>query len=114
VYFDLVGGHFLEQASARLARGARIILAGVQKSSMAEPLSPVLPAHWIKSRARVHGLVVYDHEYRRDEFLDHCVPLANSGALTVREELVEGLPNAPAALLRIQASGHTGKVVVKL
>jgi NADPH-dependent curcumin reductase CurA len=53
VCLDLVGGAFLEAVSARLAVGGRIVLAGVQKSSMVEPLSAVLPAHWIKRMVRV-------------------------------------------------------------
>lgn len=114
VCLDLIGGAFLEAVSARLATGGRIVLAGVQKSSMAEPLAPVLPALWIKQRARIHGLVVYDFESRRGEFLRDCVPLANTGQLVVQEEVVEGLRQAPEALLRIQAAQHSGKVVVRL
>lgn len=114
VCLDLVGGKFLEEVSARLTPGARIVLAGVQKSSMAEPLAAVLPAYWIKNRARIHGLVVYDFEPRREEFFQACLSLANSGNLQVKEELVEGLHRAPDALLRIQSAQHTGKVVVKL
>ena len=114
VCLDLVGGAFLEAVSARLVVGGRIVLAGVQKSAMAEPLAPVLPALWIKQRARIHGLVVYDFEPRREEFLRDCVPLANEGRLVVNEEVVEGLRQAPEALVRIQAAQHAGKVVVKL
>lgn len=114
VYLDLVGGPFLEAVSQHLAVGARVVMAGVQASSFAAPLSPMMPAQWIKNRARLHGLVVYDYESRRDEFLQHCVPLANAGRLKVREERVTGLENAPEALLRIQSAAHEGKVLIEI
>lgn len=117
IYFDLVGGELLNQISQRLAVNARVILCGMiadyNRTTNTPPPGPS-PALWIKARARVHGLVVYDYEPRRQEFIDYCTPLVDAGQLTVREQIVEGLEQAPAALIDLLEGRNFGKVLVKI
>lgn len=117
IYFDLVGGELLNQISQRLANNARVVLCGMvadyNRNTNAPPPGPS-PALWIKARARVHGLVVYDYEPRRPEFIDQCAPLVDAGQLTVREQIVEGLEQAPAALIDLLEGRNFGKVLVKI
>jgi NADPH-dependent curcumin reductase CurA len=72
------------------------------------------PGDWIRARATVTGLVVYDYEDRREACLDELVPLVESGALRVREDVVEGIAAAPAAFCRLMRGENTGKALVKL
>ena len=115
VFFDLVGGETLHLASERLAIGARVILCGLvseynNKNRMGGPA----PALWIKSRATVYGLVVYDFEPRRQEFIDTCLPLVSSGNLIMREDIAEGIEQAPAAFCKLMRGDNLGKTIVKL
>ncbi len=115
VYFDLVGGPLLDTVSARLAQRARVILCGL----MAEYNSGVRragppPGAWIIARAVVHGLVVYDFETRRDEFVDACLPMVRQGRLKVREDIAEGLAAAPEAFCRLMRGENIGKALVRV
>lgn len=115
VFFDLVGGELLNLASERLALNARVVLAGLiseYNSATRSPGPP--PGNWIKARATVYGLVVYDFESRRDEFIAACLPEVEAGRLFQREDVVSGLDAAPAAFCRLMDGGNFGKVVVKV
>jgi len=115
IYFDLVGGEMLHLVSERLAVGARVILCGLMADynkttrSMGPP-----PAMWIKARAIVYGLVVYDFEPRRDEFVQSCQQYIRKGQLVVREDITPGLSQAPNAFCRLMRGENMGKVVVDL
>lgn len=115
IYFDLVGGETLHMASERLAVGARVILCGLvaeynNKDRMAGPV----PALWIKSRAIIYGLVVYDFEPRRAEFLAACIPLIENGQLTMQEDEAFGIEQAPLAFSKLMRGDNFGKTIVKI
>ncbi len=115
VFFDLVGGELLHQVSQRLKIGARVILCGMMaeyNSSERMPGPP--PALWIMARAIVYGLVVYDYESRRDEFVEAVAPLISSGALKVPEDAVDGLENAAAHFCRLMRGENRGKAIVRI
>ncbi|SEK81507.1 hypothetical protein SAMN05216262_10312 [Colwellia chukchiensis] len=115
VYFDLVGGKLLHIASERLAIGARVILCGLvaeynNKDRMAGPA----PALWIKSRATVSGLVVYDFEARRSEFIAECLPLFAQKKLKMQEDISIGIEHAPDAFCKLMRGDNFGKTLVKV
>lgn len=115
VYFDLVGGELLHQASERLAIGARVVLCGLvaeynNKDRMAGPA----PALWIKSRATIYGLVVYDFESKRSEFIDQCLPLVEQGTLKMQEDIGEGILSAPVFFCKLMRGENFGKTLVKV
>ncbi|MEP1444649.1 MAG: NADP-dependent oxidoreductase [Paraglaciecola sp.] len=115
IFFDLVGGDMLNTVSERLAVGARVILCGLMADynkttrSMGPP-----PAMWIKARAIVYGLVVYDFEPRRAEFVEACLEYLKQGKLVVREDVAQGLAAAPEAFCRLMRGENMGKSVVKV
>jgi NADPH-dependent curcumin reductase CurA len=113
IYFDLIGGELLNQASERLALNARVVLCGLMAEyNSAERAGGPPPGYWIRSRAVVTGLVVYDFEQRRDEFIEACLPDLRSGNLKQREDVSDGLASAPAAFCRLMRGENFGKVVV--
>lgn len=115
IYFDLVGGELLHRVSERLAVGARVILCGLiaETNSQTRSLGPA-PALWIKARATVYGIVVYDFEARRAEFINACAPLVNSGQLKMKQDISEGIEQAPEAFCRLMRGDNLGKVLVAL
>jgi NADPH-dependent curcumin reductase CurA len=115
VYFDLVGGELLELASERLALHARVVLAGLMSEYNSDERAPgPPPGHWIRARATVYGLVVYDYESRRDEFIQACLPQVEAGQLFQREDIADGIDSAPAAFCRLMRGENFGKAIVRL
>ena len=114
VYFDNVGGDVLQTVVEQLALNARVVLCGlVAQYGRAAPAGPN-PAWFIKARATVRGLVVYDHWQRMPQMLAELTPLVRSGALKFREDRSQGLASAPAAFARLMRGENQGKAVVIL
>ncbi len=115
VYFDNVGGAVLEAAISLLRRHARVVLCGLssQYNQDQRPPGPNL-GPVIGARARLEGLVVYDHLHRFGEFQDEVAPLVRSGALHYREEVSEGLERAPQAFVDLMQGKNRGKALVRL
>ena len=113
VFFDLVGGEMLHLVSERLAIGARVILCGLmaEYNKDTRAAGPA-PGNWIKARAIVYGLVVYDFESRRDEFIAECLPYVLDGRLKMPEDKAVGLEAAPDAFCRLMRGENMGKAVV--
>lgn len=113
VYFDNVGGAVLEAAVRLLRLRARVVLCGLSSQYNQDQwppgpnLGPVIAA-----RARLEGLVVYDHMHRFAEFQAEVAPLVRSGALRYREEVSEGLEHAPQAFVDLMQGRNRGKALV--
>lgn len=115
VYFDLVGGHILNLVCTKLAIGAQIILCGLMADYNSQTRTPgPLPGAFIGARAIVYGLVVYDFEHRRDEFIEACLPYLNDGRLSIREDISEGIESAPESFCRLMRGANEGKALVKV
>jgi len=115
VFFDLVGGEILHLASERLAIGARVILCGLMAEYNKDTRSAgPPPGNWIKARAIVYGLVVYDFETRRDEFISECLPYVLDGRLKMPQDKTVGLETAPAIFCKLMRGENVGKAVVEV
>ncbi|UJF20830.1 hypothetical protein [Shewanella sp. OMA3-2] len=58
--------------------------------------------------------MVYDFEYRRQEFIDACLPLVNNGSVKTREDIAIGIAAAPEAFCRLMQGANMGKALVKV
>ena len=115
VYFDLVGGTLLGDVCQRLANYGRIVLCGLMAEYNRKEREPgPSPGLLIGKRAKVSGLVVYDYESRRDEFIDSLLPLILNKTITQKEDVTFGLSNAPEAFCRLMRGENYGKVIVDL
>ena len=116
VFWDNVGGEILEAAMSNLAMGARIVICGAISSYNASepPPGPRNYMNLLARRARMEGFVVFDYLTRTDEALAELVPWVMEGKIRYREDVREGLENAPEALLDLFNGGNTGKLIVKV
>ena len=76
-----------------------------------------LPKAWrtiLVNRLTVGGFIISDHFDRFGDFLAEVGPLVNSGKIVYREDVTEGLENAPDAFIRLMSGETTGKTVVRL
>ena len=116
VYFDNVGGALSETIFRRLALGARVPVCGqVSQYNLAEPeLAPRNLGFLIVFRARLQGFLIYDYAHRFPEGLQRLGRWLAEGKLTYREDVTEGLENAPAAFIGMLRGENRGKTLVKL
>ena len=114
VYFDNVGGAHLEAALSALRPFGRVAACG-SISGYNEPTpGPRNMAMIIGKRLTIRGFIVSDFEPQRAQFMADVGPLFASGALQALETSVQGIENAPAALLSLFSGGNTGKMLVTL
>jgi NADPH-dependent curcumin reductase CurA len=116
VYFDNVGGAISETVFRRLALGARVPICGqVSQYNLAEPeLAPRNLGFLIVFRAQLQGFLVNDYVHRFPEGLRRLGGWLAEGKLTYREDVTEGLENAPAAFMGMLRGENRGKALVKI
>jgi NADPH-dependent curcumin reductase CurA len=115
VYFENVGGAVQRAVYPRLNDFGRMIMCGmIAEYNDAEPRpGPSLVAA-VRKRLRIQGFIVSDHAALRPEYLALAAPLVRSGALKYREDIVDGIDNAPAAFIGLLQGRNFGKLIVKL
>jgi len=72
-------------------------------------LGPVVAA-----RATIRGLVVYDHFHRLAEMRRVIGRWIRDGRFKYREDIAEGLENAPDAFCRLMRGENFGKALVRV
>ena len=105
----------------RLNVGARIPLCGFVASYNDENLPPgpnrvpLLQRTLLEKRVRLQGFIILDHYATRFEsFRRDMTEWTAKGQVKLREDVVEGLANAPAAFIGMLAGKNFGKLVVRL
>jgi NADPH-dependent curcumin reductase len=115
VYYDNVAGAILEAVLRHINIGARIPLVGLISQYNAEELPPgpnlgVL----LTRRALIQGFLVGDHNDRYAAFQADVSGWLREGRLKYREDVVEGLANAPLAFLGLFEGKNFGKLLVRV
>jgi len=115
VYFDNVGGDVLKAVLKLINQNARIPLCGIisQYNATELPPGPNL-APILVNRALIKGFIVSDHLDRFPDFLRDCTQWVKDGRLKYREDVVDGLDNAPRAFIGLLQGKNFGKLVVKV
>ena len=115
VFFDNVGGEILEAALGNLAWNARVVLCGAISNYNAEvPHGPRNYMNLLVRRSRMEGFVVFDYFPRTDEAMAELVPMVMDGTLRHREDIREGLEQAPQALIDLYTGANKGKLLVQI
>ena len=116
VYFDNVGGHILEAALARLARGARIVICGAisQYNVTGPQKGPSNYMALLVHRASMKGFLAGDYAARDDEATQALATWYADGTLKSREHVVEGLETFPDTIVKLFTGDHLGKLIIKV
>jgi NADPH-dependent curcumin reductase CurA len=115
VYFDNVGGPITDAVWPLLNVRARVPVCGqISMYNATEvPTGPRKLMQLVQSRARVEGFLVRDYEGRWDEALDRLSTWVAQGDVEYRENVVEGLENAPEAFFGLFEGTNIGKQLVR-
>lgn len=114
VYFDNVGGDHLEAALRRMNTLGRIPVCGFI-SGYNDGHSPVSNlSNIIYSRVMLRGFVATDFQERHGEFVDQMTGWLRDGRIQWQETVMEGIGQAPAALIGLMEGRNTGKMLVRL
>jgi NADPH-dependent curcumin reductase len=115
VYFENVGGDVQQAAFARLNDFGRMIMCGMvaEYNDVAPRPGPNLMAA-VRKRLKIQGFIVSDQWQRWGEYRALAAPLVRNGALRYREDIVDGLDNAPAAFIGLLQGRNFGKLLVRL
>jgi len=115
VYFENVGGDVTEAVMQLLNPFSRIPLCGL--ISMYNATSPAPGPSWrylLTNRVLVKGFIVSDHLDRMPAFLADCTTWVREGKLKFREDIMEGLENAPTAFIGLLQGKNFGKMLVRV
>jgi hypothetical protein len=115
VYFENVGGAVFAAILRVINKGARIPLCGVisEYNATGNPSGPNLRPLLVQ-RAMIKGFIVSDHNDRAPAFVQEVAPLVMTGRIKFREDIVEGLDNAPGAFIGLLAGKNFGKLMVRV
>ncbi|HWF99466.1 MAG TPA: NADP-dependent oxidoreductase [Steroidobacteraceae bacterium] len=113
IYFDNAGGELLEAvlSGRHIAPGGRVILNSVRDDDPAELLRRAGYAPGEITALRVSATA---YEHRRGEFLKDAIAWYGADRLVCREDVVEGLENAPAHLIKAMRGENFGRPLIRL
>ena len=116
VYFDNVGGFVLEAVLFAMNEKGRVVCCGaISQYDGASPSGPRnLPGMVVMKRLRMEGFIVMDFADRDAEATEAIGRWLAEGRLKVVEDVIEGLENAPAALIGLLKGENRGKRMVRV
>ena len=62
----------------------------------------------------VNGFIISNHWNNFPKFLKEVAPKVADGTIAVKEDITEGLENAPQAFMDLLTGGNQGKAIVKV
>jgi hypothetical protein len=121
VYFENVGGAVFDAVLPLLNVHARIPVCGLIAHYNDTTLPPgpdrlgLLPRAILTKRIKMQGFIIFDDFGPRfGEFQQAMGDWVRAGKIKYREDVVEGLANAPAAFIGLLQGDNFGKLVVRV
>ena len=115
VYFENVGGAVQQTVWPLLNDFARIPVCGLiaqYNATAAVPGPDMITV--LRKRLLVRGFIVSDFATKQADFLRDVGEWVRSGRLKYREDIVDGLENAPASFLGLLQGRNFGKMLVRV
>jgi hypothetical protein len=121
IYFENVGGAVFEAVLPLLNEHARVPVCGLIAHYNATPAPsasdrlPRLLRSILTRRIRMQGFIIFDHYAKRyDDFQRQMSSWVQAGRIRSREDIVDGLENAPRALIGLLRGENFGKLLVRV
>ena len=116
VFFDNVGGDILNDVLTQINLHARIVICGAisQYNATTEVKGPSNYLSLLVNRARMEGIVVFDNIKEYPTAMKDIAGWIQSGELTVKDHIVEGIETFPDTLMMLFKGENFGKLVLKV
>ena len=116
VYFDNVGGVITDAVFEQLNVGGRISICGsISQYNLDEPEpGPRNLGLLVRRQARAEGFLVSQFSNHFDEGRQRIAGWMKEGRIKYKEDVVEGLENAPRAFMGLLQGENFGKMLVKV
>jgi NADPH-dependent curcumin reductase CurA len=116
VYFDNVGGELSDLILERINSRARIVVCGQSALYNLEtpPVGPRMLGLMIIKQARAEGFLAHQFADRWPQGMQQMAEWIREGKLHYREDVVQGLENAPKAFIDMLHGQHVGKRLVQV
>jgi hypothetical protein len=115
IYFENVGGAVQQTVWPLLNDFARIPVCGlIAQYNATRPMPGPDMFSVLRKRLTLRGFIVSDFAARQPDFLREASEWVRNGRLKYREDVVEGLQNAPSAFLGLLDGKNFGKLLVKV
>jgi NADPH:quinone reductase len=116
IYFDNVGGPITDAVLWQINARARIAVCGQisQYNCEGPSIGPRCLGQLVVRQAKAEGFLVYQFAERYEEALRQLGAWLRENRIRYREDVVEGLENAPAAFIGLFDGRNIGKQLVRL
>jgi NADPH-dependent curcumin reductase len=115
VYFENVGGAVQQAVWPLLNDFARIPVCGlIAQYNLATPMPGPDMFTVLRKRLTLRGFIVTDFAAKQADFLRDAGEWVRSGRIKYREDIVDGLENAPTAFLGLLGGKNFGKLLVRV
>lgn len=120
IYFENVGGKVFEAVLPLMNNFGRVPVCGIIAHYSMTGLpegpdrTPLVMAAILTKRLTFRGFIVTDFESQAGEFFRDMTEWFRQGRIKYREDIVDGLENAPAALIGLLKGRNFGKMLVRL
>jgi NADPH-dependent curcumin reductase CurA len=116
IYFDNIGGRVTDEALRILNTKARVAVCDqlAQYNSDEPEVGPRWLGHLVLKQAKVEGFVVQQFSDRFEEALRQLSVWLRERKIKHHEDIVEGLENAPRALIAMLEGQNIGKQLVRV
>ncbi len=115
IYFDNVGGDIMDAALNCLNKFARVAVCG-WISTYNVPNAPGPSNLWqlVAESVTMQGFTLLDYLDRFEEGIGQLAEWLMAGAITSREEIVDGLDNVLPTFLKLFDGSNTGKLLIRI
>ena len=124
IYFENVAGMVLEAVMPLMNVHGRIPVCGMISwynagrlggdADMATLSAPSLWRNILVNRLSVNGFIISDHWDQFSTFLQEVAPLLDAGKIKYKEDITEGIENAPEAFIGMLQGKNQGKTIIKV
>ena len=116
LYFDNVGGDFLEAAIFQMKNFGRIIICGrISQMNATSHVSGLKNmAHVLVKRLTIRGFLIFDHQNEMEPFETDMSNWLLEGKIKFKETVFEGIENTPKSFIDLLNGKNIGKMLVKI
>lgn len=120
IYFDNVGGEIAFSALSNMAVNGRFLVCGtisfdrnLTQSSGLDRFPSALAQILVK-RLKIKGFIFDELADMQHDYHQQAIKWLSEGKLIFREDIIEGLENAPLAFINLFKGKNIGKLIIKI